>query len=326
MKRLRMIVSICLVLTLLWSITLTSYATSKSGKKEMIGNEYSYETEFEGVKRNADGDYALEVLLDNETRLVPVKRVDFDLSNEEAMHDLMYRDDISEHTKKVIMNSHEQYLHDSNSNQHLASVFSQIIENESMGTGGSRGTFVPIEYSGMRMVVEEVHFINATSDWLNIANGTDTCDVAERIFNVALTIAGMSSSVINFISTGISLLSQFITEHPTVNIQRSQSDSLLVRITYDKTVKSAFRVNSDGSLTLGGTVESVSVARLESEQQYYIHNTGYRSESERNVNVTYQTSRYGSLVQEAYLNIINGLQPFWEIITWTIGETTYQFL
>jgi hypothetical protein len=348
-------IAVSMLLSMAVSATATNEATDSRaigisetvvipGNDELSQKEYTISTEFENIKESDDGFYAMEVASGNDIALVPVGRLDIDVVDENVFSATMQRTDISEQAKEEITANREKMIELGSLDGYEVTVFSQFLLPEDSrtvvysmrkkGINRSYGTVVPFgttytyeTYSGIPMVIEDVVQTGLNTTYKTVASGISAKSTAETAITIALTIVGFSSStLINYVATGISLLSYFLTTVGTSTFTASYTDTLQVRLIYDKTTRSAFLIDSNDIWHIGVTTRKVTVTKIGSEQYYYNGgNNGKTLSLDRTVSQTIKGSYFDSPYSEAYFRAANNYTPANEQLQWKATDATFIF-
>jgi hypothetical protein len=302
-------------------------------KNKPSKGEYIESTEFNGIKKSTNDSYAMEVNIESGKIMVPVGRLDIDVTNETSFNEAMQRTDISANAKMAIQESRENFL--STGAASSVTIFSQIllhnnmIDNRTAQLNKSLSfmpmSIIPINWNGIPMAREDVYQSGLNTQYQLVEEGYNTPTTAWNIYDITLTVAGLTNIYVGFIQSGISLLQYFMDLTDVQTVTGSTEDFLQVRMIYNKTTRSTFVVNSDYTLSLGCISKRVTVTNIASEQYYCNNGNGSTESSSRDVSMSQQTENYASPYAEAYWRVSSGLTPLYEDIEWEVGSVTFLF-
>jgi hypothetical protein len=309
---------------------------------ELARKDFTIDTEFNGVKRSADGFYAMEVVVGNDEVMIPVGRLDIDVDDEEGFAIAMQREDISEAAKEEITQNRENMLALGMLDDYEVTVFSQLLltsdeaqtivySTRSKRTGISSNGVTPfsvtnVTWNGIPMVLEDVVQTGLNTTYKTVSTGIETSNVARDITNIGLIAVGLVNTPLSIFATAMSLLTYYLDYLSLTTVTPNYNDTLQVRLIYNKTTRSAFW-NDGGIWKLGVITRKVTVTNIATEQFYYNGGNGVTVPSNRNVSQVKAGANYDSPYSEAYLRASNPslFSTLDEQIKWGVGNLTFLF-
>jgi hypothetical protein len=315
------------------------------GTDAISRKEYEIATEFGDIKKSDDGHYAMEIEIGAEKAMVPVGRLDVDLSDNDAVETVMAHEDISNTAKEQIAESLQksaesvvifsQLLLDDNTedgttttlysapqkinNAKYPKISKLSRDNTNSINGIDQYSFTYITYSGLQMAVEQVTSVGLHIDNVVIASGNFAHTQAASWVNFSWNVAGLFTTM-GFLQTGLSLLEHFI-NGVGLSVSSGNSEDIIYMDTfYNITYKNIFAVNSNGSLSLGAITRSALIRTISTRQYYHVNGAGMQYPSSYAPNSTLTTSGFSTpQYGNAYAVATSGQAAINEQIKYTIG-------
>ena len=216
---------------------------------------YSIQTEFEGIKKSVDGYYALEVESGDGKVMVTVGKLEIDLKDKESYEKLMEKSSVSEQAKEQIRSAIK-------AGATSVGVFSSFLleEQEQAKLAQSMspqnipipdpGWYYPI-YNGVECAMEVLQFYSLDTGTKRFRTGSDVHQHAGDTIEFFITAAGIVSTPIAYLDTGLSLLEFFLNKWGIASVAGSRQDFIEGKIKYNLCVKNTFAKNALGAWQLG---------------------------------------------------------------------------
>ncbi len=280
-----------------------------------LGEDYSIDTEFENIKMNEDGEYALEIVPQTRstgTTYLPVGRLDIDPFDSGDVNKVL-QTDLEEETKGEILTRVEDAKKNGNFDLQIAVFSPELLSNE---------TVRYYSYQGHEMKTEIIANIGESTGPQTIASGPNTQEITADVFNVIISAVGLKNIPVAILGTGLSVLSLF-SDFSTKLVSGSASDYFVMRLAYDSQTQFTYAaVGTDWYL---GLVSSAVTLNSIATEQYYKNYTGTETNpllEERFVSISAKSENFDSPWAKAYQYY---LLPEEELLRWTVGNVTFIF-
>lgn len=304
-KTIKRILGIMVACSLVVMSSIVAFADDKAeieGKPTAAVAENIYEV-------NSD-----EYLMDVEGTFVSVGRLDVDLSSEDEVNAVMRREDVEDVVKEEIYRLHVYAVE---TNQDLVTSYysPELLDNSKL-----RGITYHT-YEGHNMKAESLVTTGVSTGWEYISSGKRASDVADTVTNVGLWAAGLTSSVVSFLSAGKTVLDFFIEQWGSSYITGHNNDYFQMRLIYDCEKQWIF-TQVGSSWNMGLATQKVTVTKVGTEQYYYNGSVGKTTTRDDTVSVTKKSQHFESPWATAYSNQNN---PQTEWISWKVASKTFTF-
>lgn len=256
--------------------------------------------------------------MDDENNIVPVGRLDVDLSDSKAVEELLLMDNVSAEIKEYLLRVSEMAKNNPGSENLTATIFSQTLLPKSR----SSETSTYKTYNGISMRSDRVIITNGNSGTKRFS-GSTALTMANAVQDIVLIVAGQFAKTIGF---GSSLLDIF--EAANGNVAHSATgDYVEIGLTYDCTTQWTYG-NYDGeNWYLGYVSQKVTVKKVDVEEYFEVevspnvyngktHNFSFTA------NQTVKSSAFDSPWEKAYYNMTS---PIDEYVSFKIYNKTFYF-
>ena len=255
---------------------------TEEGARIIRGNDfysiqnYSLETDYDGIVASRGGFYAMEVQTDTGIEHIPVGIIEIDLADPYAVAEVLQMDDLSVELRAYIQERH-QLIQEGEMEPVSATVFSpELLPDVPSARNITRQEFV---FNGVPMMVEVLTIRDARTGWRDIMSRRELkWQAAGQAVQIVIEeVGGFAISALPLVSGFISLARFFINNRGNV-LSGHPSDVSQINIHYTVTTQWAHaRINGSIHWRLGLVTQSVTLQRHETYQSYINRATGTAS-------------------------------------------------
>ena len=260
------------------------------------------------------------------TILLPVGRLDIDLSNDQDVQNCLANEKISEEIKHEIQNKHEIVLKNG-SNNVIATLFSP--ELLAKGNGPTSGTEF-YTYKNKKMKSERLYTYSLNTGSQRIAEGVTTIDVVDGIYDIVLVSAGMANVFVAIYGSAKSIWESFTDKFGTKTFTGSTRDFCEVYLIYDDIDQWTYVDMGNGNgWEIGLISGQTTITEVKGKLYAYDQNTrtGQTEIIDENhfedIDMNTQpTKHFKNPWATAYQYASN---PEYEYISWQVGRNIFKF-
>ena len=328
MKTAMKIISVIVTLAMLMTLSSMAFAIDRANDsvdvvgadQEALKAAFTEETEFNGIKATPSGEYAMEITAETTVLLIPVGRLDVDISNESSLDMFLTNQNVSEVAKQRLLEK-QQYIDDNGLKPFSAAYFSPKLLNAESNTAMTRGSsYWYYTYNGYPMVSERLYTYGYSTKFVDVASGTNTGQIINGLFNIALIAAGMANISFGFVYSGISLLAAILNLVGGNYVSGTTSDFMQIFLEYDDCSQWTYLI-AGSEWWLGLCTQEVTVNRV----GFYGKLGGVvKGPNAFNVSATQRSAHFSSPWSTAWANA-GSIAPPTEWLSWKIGNTTILF-
>lgn len=233
------------------------------------------------ILRLPDGQYLTAAY--NDTYVIS-KRVDLDTSNFAANYSLFEQYDISDDGIQLAKNAIESQIDIGNTDFEFSFYVSDPFTAPTTNSSS-------VKASNNVEVILTGEARNAMSPHISVSKGASTKNIASTLKSTAISVAGLASSSVSIISTGVSVLKAFesyINSSVTVPLA---SDWQQIQFKYDWLEKTGYVVSSSHGKLKGCVAQKLWLNTIYYEQFYYNYKSKVLAKNPNSQGV-YKTSNY----------------------------------
>lgn len=251
---------------------------------------YNIQTEFEGITKSYDGNYAIEIQLPGESvsGYQPAGRLDINLTDINAVDAALMRDDLTVDIKAQIEQKSREAIEKSKANQ-IMTVFSPTLLSD------DPNQVQLYTYRGFEMMSVRSYVANNDTQYVTISEGNKAKAAAEALFDLIVMGVTAADPLLGIAANSMSVFQMFLNIASADVVIASAKDYVQVLIRYDLTTQMTYtKVGTDWSLGL--TTYRVYVTTTDVRQKYYnidgIMTTGVEEEYSNSHYVTLDSLYY----------------------------------
>ncbi len=261
---------------------------------------YTQATEFEGIQKSAGNSYAMEVSLPGEekTGYQPVVRMDIDLTDTQAVADVLSLDALPDVIKEEISAARDSAM-ESGAQEATVTLFAPseftidykdrndpITPSEDLPRSDDK---IYYTYQGSEMVSVKIYWDNKKSDPYVLAEGEQTKAFAAALTEIAVS-GVLGNPVFEVVETGYSILQAFMDLVGVANMDNvmiTSEDAL--QVTFHHNLIAQFTFTKVGNRWHHGlTTKQLKLLRIEYFQKYDVEvSPGHYVEKEDTITETY---------------------------------------
>lgn len=310
------------------SLTPTALAFSKSDTEvnKPSSTSYSESTEFDGIYKSVDGQYAMKVSAENSSKtltrssesiFIPVERIDIPFSDTIAVRAFVNRTDIPAEIINDFQDKYESYLN-SNSKE-KENVHATLF---APAANGNPDVILKYTYNGYPMQTYQFNYTNCSTGWKDVKKGAGTKDKVKLIKDVAITIGSALSTKLSYFSTGKSIWDSFAAYYKLSDnsVSTDTKDYFEARLVWDQVTKYTY-TNMAGEWECGLVTYKVNIRTL--GQETYFSKSG---KGPYNTETAYNTVCSSPHFNDPWATAFNnGRYTVRENISWSTGDVKYDF-
>lgn len=287
--------------------------------REYIESVYTIDTEFDGIKKTENNEYAAIVSDGDLDVALPVGRIDADILNEKSFEELMSvltAEDVSNKLVEDIKAKHDQMMENGVSTCNIS-----IFSPEFLASNTREVKYYT--YKGTQMKSEFVYYTGCDTMYQTVASGSAAVTVAMSLVSIGFGYAGNISKVLPLVGSGISLYQMFESVYGSTWATGSTSDKVQINVNYNNTVQYT-SANVGGSWYTGLVTQKVTSNYVKSLQFYWNReaNSGKTLTKDNYHTINDKSPHYDNPWAEAYQNMYVG-ETEW--LSWKAGGRTFSF-
>lgn len=263
--------------------------------------QYRFESSFDHVLEDEDGNYALTVEVPNSASpvLQPVGYLQVDLLDPTSVNYVLNHPNLSDEIKDTICSMAQAAEPCSECDTcNLVSIFTPDLLPQTRSTEIYYDT-----YNGTRMKVEEIQS-DAHTDWANILRdeGADFMAEAEAIVSIYFTIAGLIWQPIGVFGAGLSILDALLSTADIDAVGSNSVSTVDVRVFFHGTTRFTSAYIEDWRI--GCVSYSAYVEKLKVDYVLYDEDGNRKEDDDYEIDVStnLETPHFGNHIETAYYN------------------------
>ncbi|NLB41544.1 MAG: hypothetical protein GX815_04660 [Clostridiales bacterium] len=207
--------------------------------------DYNIDTKYDGIKKSADGFFAMIIETDEGLREIPVGKIDINLASKKDVNVALSNDNIAPEIKERIALRHKQVTESGYKMANVTLFSSELLPKNNVVSSGystqatSSSTYYT--YNGAQMRSDKLFYDDLDTGYQYIKRGSSTKTITNGIVDIVMIVASTANVYVGFLASGISLLQAFNNMFGTTWATGSTEDFCQVKLIYDNTDQWTYR-------------------------------------------------------------------------------------